>query len=250
MDLGFRIARKYWQIRHNLATALIGPMPVSTYAPSVIASVWDSDTRATPYLVDLSLRAAERARTLELDVFTGRESSEELFFTLWPGEHYRLLTALCQEVQAKTVIEIGTLTGTGTLSLLAGVAPEGDVHTFDILGWDSFDGTWLTKSDFEGGHITQHLDDLSDPESVAKHRALLEKADLIFLDGPKDHITEQKILDNFKTLSFEGRPLFVFDDILTLGMAPTWHGIQRPKLDITSFGHWTGTGIVDWCGEN
>ena len=147
------------------------------------------------------------------------------------------------------MIEIGTLTGTGTLSLLAGTGPEGQVHTFDILPWDSFDGSWLTKSDFENGRVTQHLDDLSDPEAVGRHKALIEKADLIFMDGPKDHITEQKILDNFATLSFENQPLFVFDDILTLGMAPTWHGIQRPKLDITSFGHWTGTGIVDWCGR-
>jgi hypothetical protein len=42
----------------------------------------------------------------------------------------------------------------------------------------------------------------------------------------------------------------VFDDILTFGMAQTWYGIEKPKLDITSLGHWTGTGMVDWCGEH
>ena len=39
---------------------------------------------------------------------------------------------------------------------------------------------------------------------------------------------------------------FLFDDIKELNMLGTWRAITRPKLDITSFGHWTGTGLVHW----
>jgi hypothetical protein len=38
----------------------------------------------------------------------------------------------------------------------------------------------------------------------------------------------------------------VFDDIRIWNMLRIWREIVRPKLDLTSFGHWTGTGIVDW----
>ena len=31
-------------------------------------------------------------------------------------------------------------------------------------------------------------------------------------------------------------------------MLRTWRGIERPKFDATSFGHFTGTGLVDWSG--
>ena len=31
-----------------------------------------------------------------------------------------------------------------------------------------------------------------------------------------------------------------------LGRLRIWRAIARPKLDVTSFGHWTGTGLVEW----
>ena len=38
----------------------------------------------------------------------------------------------------------------------------------------------------------------------------------------------------------------VFDDIRLWNMLRIWHGIRRPKLDMVSFGHWSGTGWFDW----
>jgi hypothetical protein len=40
----------------------------------------------------------------------------------------------------------------------------------------------------------------------------------------------------------------MFDDIRLWNMLRTWRTINRPKLDLTSFGHWSGTGLVDWTG--
>lgn len=40
----------------------------------------------------------------------------------------------------------------------------------------------------------------------------------------------------------------VFDDIRKLAMLKPWWGMKRPKLDLTSFGHWSGTGLVEWNG--
>ena len=38
----------------------------------------------------------------------------------------------------------------------------------------------------------------------------------------------------------------MFDDIRLLNMIEQWRALPRPKLDLTSFGHWSGTGLVDW----
>jgi len=29
-------------------------------------------------------------------------------------------------------------------------------------------------------------------------------------------------------------------------MLKIWRDIQEPKMDMTSFGNWTGTGFVEW----
>jgi hypothetical protein len=31
-----------------------------------------------------------------------------------------------------------------------------------------------------------------------------------------------------------------------MNMIGIWRGIRHPKLDLTSFGHWSGTGLVEW----
>jgi hypothetical protein len=40
----------------------------------------------------------------------------------------------------------------------------------------------------------------------------------------------------------------MFDDTRVLNMIEIWRRLNRPKLDLTSFGHWSGTGLVDWNG--
>jgi len=35
------------------------------------------------------------------------------------------------------------------------------------------------------------------------------------------------------------------DDIRFKNMIPLWRSITQPKLDISSFGHWSGFGMVD-----
>jgi hypothetical protein len=57
---------------------------------------------------------------------------------------------------------------------------------------------------------------------------------------------EPWLLDQFETVAFANAPLIAFDDIRVWNMLKTWRRIRRPKLDLTSFGHWTGTGLVEW----
>ena len=118
--------------------------------------------------------------------------------------------------------------------------------TFDVLEWISFADTCLLPEDFRDGRLVQQTDDLSDPAVTAKYRDLLVGADIIFLDAAKDGIMEQRFIDNFRTISFRKKPLFIFDDIRVWNMLKIWRQIPMPKLDLTSFGHWSGTGLVQW----
>jgi hypothetical protein len=66
------------------------------------------------------------------------------------------------------------------------------------------------------------------------------------VDGPKDGIFERKLLQQLETVEFHKPLLVVMDDIRFWNMLAIWQEITRPKLDLTSFGHWSGTGLVEW----
>ena len=213
---------------------------------SIIASMDDEPARPSRRLMEVALAASSVAMDVGLPIYEGRASKEPHWFDTWPGEHYRLLAALVRSLNPKTVIEIGTFTGMGTLALAQELQPSGMLTTFDLLAWDSFSDTWLAPSDFAARRVRQVLHDISAPGGIAPHSALFESAELIFVDGPKDGITEANILANLATLNLSREVVVVFDDIRVVNMVDIWRRIGRPKMDLTSFGHWSGTGLVDW----
>ena len=75
---------------------------------------------------------------------------------------------------------------------------------------------------------------------------LLEQADIIFIDAAKDGICEPRLIENLRRVSFKTPPLVIFDDIRLRNMLRVWREISAPKLDVTSFGHRSGTGLVKW----
>lgn len=209
----------------------------------------DDEARPADRLVDLALRAARAAHETDLTHLDARlPAGSPPFASLWPGEHYRLLAGLVRELPATTVIEIGTATGLSALAFKEALPPEGRVVTFDLVPWRDYPGTVLTEADLADGRIVQHLDDLSTPQGVAKHRELLEQADLVFVDAAKDGEQEARFLEQFEAVRFQRAPVLVFDDVRQWKMLKIWREVRRPKLDVTSFGHWSGTGLVDLAG--
>lgn len=199
-------------------------------------------------LIDLALDAAARARDLQFRIFAGRPSREPRWFETWPGEHYRLLAGLVAALGAREIVEIGTHTGMGALALLEALPAGGALTTFDIKQWRDIPETWLRDEDFAGGRLTQQIADIAAPGVIGRHAALFEAADFIFIDGPKDGVTEPKFLAALETLTLKPDAIVMFDDIRVLNMVALWRRLERPKLDMTSFGHWSGTGLVDWNG--
>ncbi len=215
----------------------------------------DALTRPTARLIDLAMRAVNHAHhNTRLDDLCkrlhGRFPFPDDSLNLWPGEHYRLLAGFVQVLKPNLVIEIGTAEGLSALSMLKYLSPSGRLVSFDIVRWDDYPKSCLIPEDLQDGRFQQIIGDLGETSTFEQHRDLLSRADLIFIDAAKDGILEHRLVANFQTLRFESQPLFVFDDIRLWNMLSVWRTLPWPKLDLTSFGHWCGTGICEpvWPG--
>jgi predicted O-methyltransferase YrrM len=208
---------------------------------SAIASTDDEQPQPTDDLVGLALAAAERARDLRLDALAARCRTplEASWVNHWPGDHYRLLAALVEARGVSAAIEVGTFTGMGTLALAAGGAR---VQTYDLIPWEQFSDTLLRVDDLDGS-IEQRIGDLADARYFDSQVDELRSADLIFIDGPKDGIFEPAFVSRLLSVLRAGQVL-VFDDIRKLGMLQLWRDLPLAKLDVTSLGHWSGTGLA------
>lgn len=213
---------------------------------SAVLSADDTHGQPSRRLLELSSTLIAQASQTQLSSVRERGAPE--WIDVWPGEHYRLLRTLIDLIQPLLTIEIGTFSGLSALAMLSGLQPGQRLVTFDIVPWQEMRGTYLRDSDFTDGRLSQELGDLGDPETFQRHAELLSRADMIFVDGPKDGMFEQRLLDNLAHLSLRPQVLIVFDDVRLWNMLPIWRRMERPKIDITSFGHFTGTGLIDWNG--
>lgn len=243
-------------LRRILPALLPNPPAERVAEPSLLFPAGRDADRPSDFLLDVALRAVDKARTVnvgELDR-RSREAEARTGFSLglqpsqWPGEHYRLLAGLMQAFAPRQVVEVGTGGGLSALAMKQRLPRGSRITTFDLHPWNSgrpFEV--LTTSDFADGSLVQLVGDLSEPTTFAKHVDLLRSADLLFVDGPKDGSMEQTLLAQLDGVTFRAaHVLLVMDDIRLWNLLGTWRAIRRPKLDLTSFGHWCGTGLVEW----
>lgn len=208
--------------------------------PSLIHST-EHSSPPSPLLMEIACHAISLASRIEISGIRPDLPDSKLY-NRFPGEHYRLLKALVELLKPETIVEIGTYTGMGSVALMQG--GRGALHTFDIAPWNSFK-SHLSNEAFLEGAIVQHLADLSNQSSFLEHQHIFESASLIFLDGPKDGVFERVMLTKLSQLAPKAGRLLVIDDIRFVNMIDNWNAIASPKLDLTSFGHWSGTGLVD-----
>jgi hypothetical protein len=204
------------------------------------------DDEAAQNFLDWSLvcKAVFFAAKTRLDI-------DNPFANAFPGDHYRLLSGLLSALDdssaLNSIVDIGTHYGTGTRVMLD-YAPNAKVTTFDVTSWGEFPTTYLKDSDFadNGGRLTQYLENLQHQDTFNRHKDLLINADFIMCDGPKDGSFERSFLNKLSALSFPSKPRFLLlDDIRFTSEMPLWRQIQSPKIDLTSFGHFSGTGLVN-----
>lgn len=240
-------------------------------APPGVAADWCLPTMVMPpekgardhrQLIELALEACRvAAREVDFSDLAARPGCKR-WLTVWPGEHYKLLSGLVKILRPKVAMEIGTAEGLSALAMKKYMPQGGKVVTFDIVRWDQISDTILKPEDFErekstggqaasgtGTMLEQRLGNLADRDEFEKHRELIECVEFLFIDGPKDNDFEWKLLDYLKTVKFRKPPILMFDDTRLWSMLKFWRDLPYPKLDLTSFGHSSGTGLVKWEQE-
>ena len=211
--------------------------------PSLIYSFENFNT--SDYLISVISDAIKAAH--KLDLKCGKKNLyDSKFLNEFPGEHYKILSSIVNVIKAKEVVEIGTYTGLGTLSIKEGLSFPGKVTTYDLISWKELGfESHFKDEDFQDGTIKQILGDLSDDKFFEQNIKILNSAEIIFMDAPKDDIFEYKMIKQLLKLEPKIGKLLIMDDIKFINMIDLWRSIKSPKLDLSSFGHWTGTGVVD-----
>tara|TARA_Y100001935_G_C17226488_1_gene468067 strand:+ start:182 stop:1006 length:825 start_codon:yes stop_codon:yes gene_type:complete len=211
--------------------------------PSLIYSF--ENLNISDYLISVISDSVKVAHKLNLKC--GKTNLyDSKFLNQFPGEHYRILSAIVNVINAKEVVEIGTYTGLGTLSIKEGLSLPGKVTTYDLISWKELGfESHFKDEDFKDGIIKQILGDLSDDDFFQQNIEILNSADIIFMDAPKDDIFEYKMIKQFLKLEPKIGKLLIIDDIKFINMIDLWRSIKSPKIDLSSFGHWSGTGVVD-----
>jgi predicted O-methyltransferase YrrM len=200
--------------------------------------------------LDLALQAVECARKVDLTWLSGRMSAPPRYPDVWPGEHYKLLAGLVMAHKPKRIVEIGTFQGLSALAMKRSAPAGCELITVDIIPWNEIPDTAFLSSDFHRTGLRQIVGDLSNHEFFSTFAETLTGCDLLFVDAPKNVVFETTLLRCLATIRLPSTALVVFDDIRLWDMVGIWRGIRRPKLDLTSFGHWSGTGLIDWNGQS
>lgn len=233
-------------IRKNHGSAPPWPVEARDGYKSMIFSMDDQKPGPSKRLLDLSLAATRRIVAGEVDLSDIAEKVKAPnWFTVWPGEHYALLAALMLELKPQTVVEVGTFSGLSSLAMKKYLPPNGRIVTFDVVPWKAIEGTHLRDEDFADGQLKQIVADLSDDDTFEKCRDLLECAEFLFIDAPKDGIFEYRLVEKLQTVHFATTPIVLFDDTKLWSMLRFWRLLPWPKLDLTSFGSWSGTGLAE-----
>lgn len=239
----------FWKKTKSVEERVQEIMPIPAKAVdsrySAIFSMDGQPGKPSKALIDLGLSCVQNAFSKDLSDIAARIKSGADYINIYPGEHYKLLAAIIERLQPKVVVELGTHLGYSSLCMKKFMPKDGTVYTFDIIPWDAFENTILTAADFDS-QLVQYTDDLTLKQGVLKHQSLLEQADIVFMDALKDGKQEYLFLEHFSKINFKKKCHFIFDDIRLWNMLDIWYNMSKPKLDLTSFGHWSGTGLVEW----
>ena len=214
---------------------------------SMIVSVGnEGESPPTPRLLSLAMAAIQGAQQMTLEDVRANRRYPLRELSAWPGSTYRLLAGLVMAMQPRLVIEIGTAGGISALAIKRALPANGQLVTFDVIDWRAAHQPVLEERDFADQRLVPYVADVSQSQTFETYRPLFEQADVIFLDAAKDGSLEQRLLDLFASVTFQRSPILMLDDIRVWNMLKVWRDIPYPKLDLTSFGHWRGTGLVDW----
>jgi predicted O-methyltransferase YrrM len=174
-----------------------------------------------------------------------------------PGkEHYYFLASIGLQIKDSKIMELGTHHGRSAYTLYYGNRvnnSNNQITTYDI-------NRIIIDGIFDNTTINYKIEDLFDPVIREQNRDAILSSDIIFIDiDPHEGVLEYDMYLWLKQNNYAG--LILFDDVhlgpghmgVTTGnsMQQFWDKIEdQYKLDFTSVGHWSGTGLVSFHFEN
>lgn len=145
-------------------------------------------------------------------------------------EHYRLLIHLSKTYNNIQISDIGTHAGASALAL--SVNPNNVVYSLDVQNVRDIKRP-VQNIKFEIGNFVENeslFDDIS-------------KSKLILLDI--DHLYTNEIFFYNKLVSIGWQGVLICDDIyVNSHMGKFWSEVQHKKIEITKYGHSSGTGVI------
>jgi len=155
-------------------------------------------------------------------------------------QEYRLYSYLSTLVNHSIILDIGTFTGRSAVALSHN--PSNFVKSYDLVDHrhrpnGSLD--MFQKKNVEY-NIRNVLDDLTEE--------LIRTVSIVMIDIDHFGTVELEILDRLRKLRYNG--LVLLDDIYHHGvkegplMRALWNSIAERKVDVTRWGHYSGTGLI------
>jgi len=162
------------------------------------------------------------------------------YYDLKSGQQeYRLYSYLSTLFNYTTILDIGTYNGRSAVSLSHN--ENNKVISYDITDNIKDNSHKIyTKSNIEF-RIKNILDDLD--------KEFIKDIKIIVIDIDHFYTVEKMIIDKLKELNYDG--IILIDDIIHPSlkefeaMQKLWNEIEDEKYDITKYGHWSGTGLVN-----
>jgi hypothetical protein len=185
----------------------------------------------------------EKINDIDISIlpYNGFDASEH---PSYPGkEHYKLLAFLSNQINSRDILDIGTHRGFSAIALSHNFTNT--VHSFDIV--ENIDQRMKMIP-----NINFYIEDLWNPETREKRKEMILNSGMIFLDiDPHDGIREYEFYCFLRDNNYSG--VLIVDDIWYFkGMRDNfWYLIpSENKLDITKYGHWSGSGLIKFNNIN
>lgn len=161
--------------------------------------------------------------------YIDNEEYQKYFEEISSKEHYRLLTFLSQNINDKTIIDVGTLKGCSALALATN--KRNKIYSFNL------------NNELQLKQLPENIEFIVDNVINGNYDSVLLQSEIILLDTFHDGTFELQFLNYLKQINWKGT--LILDDIhLNEQMMAFWNNINDNKLDISNIGHLTGTGVV------
>jgi hypothetical protein len=185
-----------------------------------------------PLQIVLSNEIIDAIDLTKLNKYVEWNSDNFKYFNLEAGkEHYKLLAYLSTVITSKKIIDIGTYFGFSATAFAYN--KDKQIISYDIFDWIPDDKITIKSAENVQLKVMNCLYDIDN----------IIDTDLIMIDIDHNGNNELNILDTLRKANYKG--LVLLDDIgLNEEMIKLWNDIPEKKIDISSVGHWSKTGLV------